>query len=133
MKPQQSAAPTNSYFSQRISEISRVILVVMVPGTLWPVFASVQINDAEVDLTICYSNCSQRPHTPCADRSYSPGGASVHRHPIHGCLDRYASLPHPNGIAVGSAVYAGLRVVRSGCGCCRTPSTIRYVLLAEDV
>jgi len=36
----------------------------MVPGTLWPVFAPVQINDAEVDLTICYSNCSQRPHTP---------------------------------------------------------------------
>ena len=53
----------------------------MVPGTLWPVFDPVQINDAEVDLTICYSNCSQRPHTPCADRSYSPGGASVHRDP----------------------------------------------------
>jgi len=44
------------------------------------------------------------------DPSYSQDGVNVHRHLI--VVPRaHASLPRPNGITIGSAVFAGLTVV----------------------
>jgi len=58
---------------------------------------------------------------------YSPGGANVHPHLTRGLLGPRASLPS-NGITIGSAVFAGITIVRNA----KTQTTARQARYAQE-